>query len=116
MLFNLFAETFPEILDNALAKANLQVEIIHYLEDFLIILPTNHNRKSYSRKFSHLCGLVGLPIKVAKNEEGKVASFGGVEVDTDGNLYGLLVGFEYCLILSIFYVSFPVSFDTQYAL
>jgi len=32
------------------------------------------------------------------------------------NWYGLLVGFEYRLILSMFYVWFRVSFDTQYIL
>ena len=82
-LFNLFAETFHWILGNELEKENLPAGIIHYLDDFLIVLPSSQNPESYSSKFSHLCSLVGLKIKVAKNEEGKIASFGGVELDTD---------------------------------
>jgi len=82
-LFNLFAEGFHWILGNELEKENLQAEIIHYLHDFLIILPSNQNLKAYSQRFCHLCSLVGLTIKVAKNEEGKVATFRGVELDTD---------------------------------
>ena len=82
-LFNLFAETFHWILGNELEKENLPAGIIHYLDDFLIVLPSSQNPESYSSKFSHLCSLVGLKIKVAKNEEGKIASFGGVELDTN---------------------------------
>jgi len=36
-----------------------------------------------------MCSLVGLTRKVAKNEEGKLASFGGVELDTDKMLIRL---------------------------
>lgn len=77
-LFNLFAETFHWILANELAKDHLSAEIIHYLDDFLIILPSHQNPVTYCSKFATICSAVGLSIKTARNEEGMVVSFGGI--------------------------------------
>lgn len=82
-LFNLFAELFHWILDNELEKERLPADVIHYLDDFLIILPPNRNLKAYTEKFTYLCRVVGLAIKEAKNEEGIIGSFGGIELDTE---------------------------------
>ena len=82
-LFNLFAETFHWILANELAKDHLSAEIIHYHDDFLIILPSHQNPVTYCSKFATICLAVGLRIKTAKNEEGMVVGFGGIELDTE---------------------------------
>ena len=81
-LFNLFAEVFHWILEDQLNHQNLQATVIHYLNDLLIIIPRGGSAKKYSEVFTRLCAEVGLAIKVSKNEEGLVASFGGVELDT----------------------------------
>lgn len=51
-LFNLFAETFPWILGNELEKENLPAVIIHYHDDFPLVLHSSQNSESYSSKFS----------------------------------------------------------------
>lgn len=80
-LFNIFAEVFHWILESALQKESLPVSIIHYLDDFLLVLPPGADFERYSTRFSTLCAEVGLAIKTAKNEEGSIASFAGVEFD-----------------------------------
>ena len=81
-LCNLFAEVYYWILADVLRQNAIPAEIIHYLDDFLIILPCQGNYDSYSRIFSELSTRVGLSIKESKSEQGTVASFGGVEFDT----------------------------------
>ena len=58
------------------------MQIIHYLDDFLLVLPPGPNLPHYSTKFSTLWEEVGLSIKGCKNEEGSIASYTGVELDT----------------------------------
>ena len=70
----------------------MPAEIIHYLYDFLIILPCQGNCESYSRIFSELSTRVGLSIKESKSEQGTVASFGGVEFDTEHMVIHLPIG------------------------
>jgi len=82
-LFNLFAEVFHWILLQELTTQGLPVEIVHYLDNFLIILPPNQKLETYSRGFTGLSWEVGLAIKISKNQEGTVAEFGGVELDTN---------------------------------
>ena len=82
-LFNLFAETFHWILANKFTKHKLLVSIVHYLDDFLVIIPTESKLEVYSERFSLLCAEVGLVIKESKNEKGWIASFGGVEIDRE---------------------------------
>jgi len=81
-LFNLFAEVFHWILDSELQRQNLAACTIHYLDDFLMVLPPHANSKEYTGMFSHLCSEVGLTIKVSENEEENVVSFAGIEFDT----------------------------------
>ena len=83
ILFNLFAETFHWILANKFTKHKLPVSIVHYLDDFLLIIPTESKLQAYSKRFSLLCEEVGLVIKETKNEKGWIASFGGVEIDME---------------------------------
>ena len=40
--------------------------------------------------FSQLCHDLGLRIKESKNEEGTIASFGGIEIDTENMVLRLL--------------------------
>lgn len=46
------------------------------------MLPHTGNLKQCNEEFGKLCSEVGLSIKESKNEEGTVASFGGIELDT----------------------------------
>ena len=49
-----------------------------------MIIPGNHwqDPEAYRTKFTELSQAVGLTIKTAKNEDGSVAGFGGIELDT----------------------------------
>ena len=82
-LFNLFAVIFHWILEDQLQGRQLPAKIVYYLDDFLIILPPTADLIGYSKIFNKLGKEVGLAIKESKNEEGTVASFGGIEIDTD---------------------------------
>ena len=82
-LFNLFAEIFHWIVEDQLQGRQLLAKIVHYLDYFLIILPSTADLISYSSIFNKLTEEVGLGIKESKNEEGTVASFGGIEIDTE---------------------------------
>jgi len=82
-LFNLFAEVFNWILVNEFMIQKKPIGIVHYLDDLLLITRGNTELEPYSQKFSELCEVVGLVIKEAKSEQGTVASFGGVEIDTE---------------------------------
>ena len=81
--FSLFAEVFHFILTDVLGHNAMPAKNIHYLDDILIILPHQCNCESYSRIFSELSTRVGLSIKESKSEQETVASFGGVEFDTE---------------------------------
>lgn len=81
-LFNLFAEVFHWLLDDQLKKSNLPVSVIHYLDDFFLVLPPKSKLELYTTKFAQLCSEVGLSIKDSKSEEGSIATFAGIEVDT----------------------------------
>ena len=81
-LFNLFAEVFHWFLERELQCEHQQLHIIHYLDDFLLVLAPGSNLLYYSTKFTTLCHEMGLTIKLSKNEEGRIASFAGVELDT----------------------------------
>lgn len=82
-LFNLFAEIFHWILADQFSITKMPVEIVHYLDDFLIVLPPDGNLTTYSQKFAQLCSIVGLSIKEAKSEEGTISTFGGIELDSE---------------------------------
>ena len=88
-LFNLFAEVFHWILEEELKSLGLRVRILHYLDDFLMVLPPESSTALYTTVFTNLCHEVGLSIKDSKNEQGMVASFAGVEFDTSQMLIRL---------------------------
>jgi len=81
-LFNLFTEVFHWVLEEELQALGLRVRIIHYLDDFLMVLPPQASTAQYTTVFTNLCLEVGLSIKESKNDEGTVASFAAVEFDT----------------------------------
>ena len=82
-IFNLFAETFHWILEKLLENNSLPAVVVHYLDDFLIVLPEKQDLIQYSSIFSRLCSELRLSLKISKNEEGNMASFGGIEFDTE---------------------------------
>jgi len=63
---------------------------MHYLDDFLIVLPHGASSQICTQAFSNLCHKVGLSIKVSKNEEGTVVSFVGIKFDTGRMVIRLL--------------------------
>ena len=81
-LFNLFAEVYHWILANSLKSQGLQGEVIHDLDDVLIVLTAYGKPNQSHRVFTDIWKEVGLTIKGAKSEEGTGASFGGVELDS----------------------------------
>ena len=60
----------------------MPAEIIHYLDDFLIVLPPDGSPSTYGEQFADLCTQVELQIKETKSEKGSVAAFAGIELDT----------------------------------
>ena len=81
-LFNLFAETFHWVLQEDLQREHISADIVHYLDDFLAIIPPEESPVLYSRRFAELSDEVGLAIKESKSEQGTTVSFAGVEIDT----------------------------------
>ena len=81
-LFNLFAEVFHWILEDQLIQQNMSACVIHYLDDFLIVIPAGENPDQCSQIFASLCRVVGLTINNSKNEQGTVTSFAGLEFDS----------------------------------
>ena len=83
-LFNLFAEVFHWILEKELRlHVSVLARVIHYLDDFLILLPPGSRWEPASHCFQAAAERLGLSIKESKNEEGNLVGFGGVEVDSD---------------------------------
>jgi len=82
-LFNLFAEVFHWILEDSLMRQGLaEATIIHYLDDFLLVLPPVVNLSTVRTIFETRSEEVWLLIKKVKNEEGNIVSFAGLEIDT----------------------------------
>jgi len=76
---------FHWIRDDELQRIALPAKIVHYLDDFLIILrpATTTDLNINTTRFSELSHELGLSIKESKNEEGMIASFGGIEMDRE---------------------------------
>ena len=73
---------FHWILEEHLEEQNLRAIVIHYLDDFLLVLPPGGTLERYTETFSTLCDRVGLTIRDSKNEEGEAVCFAGIEFDT----------------------------------
>ena len=69
-------------MEDELRNEGLHARVIHYLDDFLMILHPGAKLETYTAIFGSLCKEVGLSIKEAKNEKGTMASFAGIELDT----------------------------------
>jgi len=59
-----------------------EATVIHYLDDFLLVLPPVVKLSMVRTIFETQSEEVGLLIKKAKNEEGNIVSFAGLEMDT----------------------------------
>ena len=66
------------MLTTELATEGIPGEVVHYLDNFLAILPPNGNSGYYGSIFAELYGEVGLSVKESKSEEGMAVSFGGM--------------------------------------
>lgn len=82
-LFNLFAEVFHWLLERNLHSWCPQAHVVHYLDDFIVLLPPESTWEPASALFQQLAGDLGLKVKTEKNEQGRLVSFGGVLVDTE---------------------------------
>lgn len=69
-------------MEDKLKQLSLQAVVIHYLDDFFLVLPQGSNPAPYTTTFGRLCREVGLSIKDSKSEQGRIASFAGIEIDT----------------------------------
>ena len=89
-LSNLFAEVFHWILEKERTRKGPQIQVIHYLDDFLLVSSPTTAPEQCSQTFKLLCEEVGLAIKDAKNEQGSITSFAGIEIDTRSMVIRLL--------------------------
>ena len=69
-------------MNEELKGQNLRAHVIHYLEDFLLVLPPSATIIKCGEIFANLCLQVGLSIKASKNKQGKGVSFAGIEFNT----------------------------------
>ena len=82
-LFNLFAEVFHWLLERSLHLEYPEARVVHYLDDFLVLLPPESAWEPAGALFQKLSEELGLQIKEAKNEQGRQVSFAGIVVDTE---------------------------------
>ena len=59
-IFNLFAKVFHWVVTTKLENEGILGEVVHYLDDFLAILPPNGNPGYYRSRFAKLCREVEL--------------------------------------------------------
>ena len=71
-LFNMFAEALHWIL-----KFRYKQDVVHYLDDFLLIGGTN------TSLFGQVCKFLGVEEKTSKSLDGFIVDFTGIELDTD---------------------------------
>lgn len=79
-LFNLVAEAFHWILEQRLK--DLKAKVIHYLDDFLIVVPKGSDHRQAMKIFADTSAELGFIIKTSKNREGFVTDFVGYELDS----------------------------------
>lgn len=75
-LFDLFAKGVNWIM---LQKFN---DVIHYLDDFLSILPTAKDATEFDRDYAEVCKELGFVINHSKSLTGTTVEFLGIELDT----------------------------------
>ena len=81
-LFNLFAEVFHWALERRIQAISPTAKVLHYLDDFIVLLPPGSRWEPAAGVFQETADEVGLKIKEQKNEEGTLVSFGGLLIDT----------------------------------
>jgi len=81
-LFNLFPEVFHWIVEKEVTRKGPQIQVIQYLDELLLVLAPTTAPEQCSQTFKILCEEVGLAIKEAKNEQGSIASFARMEINT----------------------------------
>lgn len=57
--------------------------MLHYLDDFLVIIPPGINPDPYSEIFDNLCKLLGFMINKSKEKIHIINDFLGIEIDTN---------------------------------
>lgn len=80
-LFNLFAEAFHWILTSS-APRWWKLQLVHYLDDFIAILPPGSDAGPYSRFFERYALFLGLVNNPSKAASGTVVECLGIEVST----------------------------------
>ena len=88
-LFSPLAEAFHWILKDHFERMETEAEVIHYLDDFLIVLPPDSNSDACSTTFRDLSTEVGFSIQETKKEQGTVARFAGIELNSHNMLIRL---------------------------
>jgi hypothetical protein len=77
-IFDLFASGLHWILEYELGWPS----ILHYLDDFLGVIPPTQDAALYAENFDRLCIELGFLIKEKKSVTGTTADFLGLEIDT----------------------------------
>jgi len=80
-LFNLFAEAFHWII-LAASPPEWKLQVIHYLDDFIMVLPPNSDPLPLISLYDDLCWLLGLEDNTKKASQGTCIECLGIEVDT----------------------------------
>ena len=80
-LFNLFAEAFHWII-LAASPPEWKLQVIHYLDDFIMVLPPDTDPLPLISLYDDLCWLLGLEDNTKKGSEGTCIECLGVEIDT----------------------------------
>ncbi|KAL8635332.1 MAG: hypothetical protein Q9228_007165, partial [Teloschistes exilis] len=89
-IFDLFAKGLHWMLIAILAWDI----ILHYLDDFLAVLPPGGDAMTFSTQFDNLCGRLGLKVNQKKDRMGTKAEFLGIEIDTEVMMAKLCHGAE----------------------
>lgn len=80
-IFNLFAEAFHWILLSS-APAWWKLQLVHYLDDFIAVLPPGSDPAPYSRFFERFTQYLGLVNNPSKAASGCIVECLGIEINT----------------------------------
>ncbi len=77
-LFDLFAKALHSLLEMPLGWEI----IVHYLDDFLAVLPQDTDAALYKAEFDFLCLVLGWRINIDKDKLGYIIEFLAIELDS----------------------------------
>jgi hypothetical protein len=80
-LFNMFAEAFHWILLASSTPA-WRLQIVHYLDDFVSILPAQTDPSPVSCQYTEIASFLGLQDNAKKAATGTLVECLGIEIDT----------------------------------